>query len=142
MAKRKEYTNGEITVVWKPELCIHSAKCVHGLPEVFKPKEKPWIQMENSQTKEIKETVESCPSGAISYFMNAAETVDLETGKPSGVTKVEVVEKGPLMVHGSLQLTHSDGREETKERLTAFCRCGASANKPFCDGSHKQHVWK
>ncbi len=45
--KSKEYTNGELTVVWKPGLCIHSAKCVEALPEVYHPKEKPWIKPNN-----------------------------------------------------------------------------------------------
>ena len=41
MAAKREYTNGEVTVVWKPEACIHSAICVKGLGDVFKPNEKP-----------------------------------------------------------------------------------------------------
>lgn len=52
-------------------------------------------------------------------------------------TKVEVLEKGPLLVHGPVHITHKNGKVETKERTTAFCRCGASNNKPFCDGAHK-----
>jgi CDGSH-type Zn-finger protein len=51
-------------------------------------------------------------------------------------TKVEVLEKGPLLVHGTVHITHKNGEVETKKRTTAFCRCGASNNKPFCDGAH------
>ncbi len=142
MGKTKEYSNGEVTVVWKPELCIHSAKCVHSLPEVFKPKERPWIQTENSQTQNIIDAVSNCPSGALSYFMNNAETKNSDSEKISESTKVEVVENGPLMVHGLINLSHPDGRTEEKSKITAFCRCGESVNKPFCDGSHKQHIWK
>lgn len=142
MGNTKEYSNGEVTVVWKPELCIHSAKCVHSLPEVFKPKEKPWIQTENSQTQNIITAVNNCPSGALSYFMNNTATTNTESEKIIETTKVDIVEKGPLMVFGSIKLTHTDGREEEKSKVTAFCRCGESANKPFCDGAHKQHLWK
>lgn len=62
----KEYSNGEVTVVWKSGLCIHSANCVKNLSTVFKPREKPWIQMENATTDEIINPVAKCPSGAIS----------------------------------------------------------------------------
>jgi len=70
MEIKKEYTNGEVTIVWQPSLCVHSAKCVIGLPSVFKPKEKPWIQMGDEPSEEIRSTVKRCPSGAITYFDN------------------------------------------------------------------------
>lgn len=66
MSKKKEYTNGEVTVVWDPDKCIHSAVCVKGLPEVFKPREKPWIQMGAVSSEDIRKQVKACPSGAIS----------------------------------------------------------------------------
>ena len=70
MEIKKEYSNGEVTVVWQPALCIHSAKCVIGMPTVFKPKEKPWIQMGDEASEEIMRTVNRCPSGAITYYEN------------------------------------------------------------------------
>ncbi|MAP54264.1 (4Fe-4S)-binding protein [Altibacter sp.] len=137
MGKTKEYSNGEVTVLWKPELCIHSAKCVHNLPEVFKPKEKPWVQVANSNTEAIINTVKACPSGALSHYLNAIgpATVDRETKKE--MMRIEIMENGPLMVYGAISIVHDDGREEQKARATAFCRCGQSGNQPFCDGSHK-----
>jgi uncharacterized Fe-S cluster protein YjdI len=48
-----KYSNGEVTIVWQPELCIHSGRCVRGLSEVFKPKEKPWITPERSTTQKF-----------------------------------------------------------------------------------------
>jgi len=68
--KNFKYSNGEVTIVWQPELCIHSGRCVRGLPEVFKPKEKPWITTEGSTTEKIVTQVKRCPSGALSFFMN------------------------------------------------------------------------
>lgn len=62
----KEYTNGEVTIVWQSGKCIHSGNCVKGLPEVFKPKEHPWIQPDNGSTEKILEVVQRCPSGALS----------------------------------------------------------------------------
>jgi len=57
-------------------------------------------------------------------------------------TKVEVLENGPLLVHGKLSITDKDGNTEVKEKRTAFCRCGASANKPYCDGAHREAEFK
>ena len=68
----KEYTNGEITIVWQSGKCIHSGNCVKGNPEVFKPREKPWITPENSNSEKIMRTIDTCPSGALSYYRNAA----------------------------------------------------------------------
>lgn len=128
----KNYTNGEVTIVWKPKSCIHSAICVNGLPQVFRPKDKPWIEVSGASTEELVEQVKKCPSGALSYFMNDEsdeEAVQLET-------KVEVMKNGPLLVYGTLHVTGKDGQVAVKNKTTAFCRCGASANKPYCDGSH------
>lgn len=62
---KKEYTNGEITVVWQSGKCIHSANCVKNLSRVFQPKQQPWIKLENATAEEIRETVYKCPSGAL-----------------------------------------------------------------------------
>ena len=72
--KNFKYSNGEVTIVWQPELCIHSGRCVRGLPEVFKAKEKPWITPEGSPTEKIVAQVKRCPSGALSYIMNDDES--------------------------------------------------------------------
>lgn len=66
----KPYTNGEITVIWKPGVCLHSAKCVQGLGEVFNVKNRPWIDMEGASSDRIIRQVEQCPSGALSYVRN------------------------------------------------------------------------
>jgi uncharacterized Fe-S cluster protein YjdI len=67
---KKEYSNGEVTIVWKPELCIHSGICARGLPDVFKPRDKPWISPEAAPTEALIEQVKKCPSGALSYYIN------------------------------------------------------------------------
>ena len=66
----KEYTNGEVTVVWKNGLCIHSGNCVRGLHEVFDWKARPWINIGASTTEKIIAQVKKCPSGALSFYMN------------------------------------------------------------------------
>lgn len=62
----KEYTNGEVTIVWQAGKCTHSANCVKNLAPVFQPKTQPWIKMENGTTQEIVDAVSKCPSGALS----------------------------------------------------------------------------
>lgn len=66
----KKYTNGEVTVVWKPKICIHSGICWHGLPEVFNPNGRPWVNVDDATSEQIIHQVRQCPSGALSYFMN------------------------------------------------------------------------
>jgi uncharacterized Fe-S cluster protein YjdI len=64
----KEYSNGEITVVWKSALCQHAGFCVKGLPGVFNLQARPWVNVQGATTRQIIEQVEKCPSGALSYF--------------------------------------------------------------------------
>ena len=129
----KHYSNGELTIVWKPSLCIHAAECVKALPDVYKPKEKPWINAEGADTNALKAQIAKCPSGALSYLMEDAPKAEND----SNATKVEAKPNGPLMVYGSTEITKPDGSTENREKTTAFCRCGQSANKPFCDGTHR-----
>lgn len=141
-----KYTNGEVTVVWKPKTCIHSTLCWKGLIEVFNPKERPWIKMDGATTERIIEQVRKCPSGALSYYLNAEA---VKTGEPekivaesASITKVEVTPDGPYLIKSECLIVHSDGREETKTGTVALCRCGASGNKPYCDGSHRTTGFK
>lgn len=69
----KHYTNGEVTIVWKPTLCTHSRNCFTGLPDVFHPKDLPWVTPDKSSTDKIVEQVKKCPSGALTYFLNKSE---------------------------------------------------------------------
>lgn len=65
-----KYTNGDITVLWEPKKCIHAGICVKKLPQVYDPKAKPWIKAENADSQELKEQIDQCPSGALSYQQN------------------------------------------------------------------------
>jgi len=134
----KEYSNEDITVVWKPKACIHAGECVRHLPKVYNPKEKPWIKIDNATTLELKAQIDKCPSGALSYYINDEQKI-----KNMNIqTKVNVMENGPLLVEGTIVVTKPDGIIENKEKTTAFCRCGASSNKPYCDGEHRKIDFK
>jgi uncharacterized Fe-S cluster protein YjdI len=65
-----KYPNGEITVIWQPQICAHSGICARGLPGVFDPKRKPWIDMSQAETQQIIDQVKKCPSGALSFIVN------------------------------------------------------------------------
>jgi uncharacterized Fe-S cluster protein YjdI len=81
---KKEYSNGEITIVWQPDLCIHSRKCWHGpegLLEVFNPFEKPWIKPESASSERIMQQIELCPSGALSFYVNDNKDKELKTSE-------------------------------------------------------------
>lgn len=129
--KTYNYEKDELTVSWNPKQCIHSEKCWRGLPEVFKPKEKPWIQLDDSSIDSIITQVKKCPSGALGYSLKNEETMNRESAE------ITVVKKGPLLFTGKVIINNHDGSTIEKEKA-AFCRCGASSSKPFCDGSHKE----
>lgn len=65
-----KYSNGKVTVVWKPEMCIHSKICWKNFHEVFDPTARPWINIEGASTERIVDQVRQCPSGALTYLMN------------------------------------------------------------------------
>ncbi len=135
----KQYSNDDITVIWKPALCVHAGECVKALPNVYKPRESPWITIENATTQELIDQIKKCPSGALSYKMNHSEPASPASEEDTLQTiEVNVMPNGPVLVNGACKITHADGRVEVRNTKVALCRCGASQNKPYCDGHHKK----
>lgn len=89
--------------------------------------------MAGATSQRIIEQVDRCPSKALSYFRNE-ESIQAADVKAESI--VEPLPNGPLLVYGNLKVRSADGHETQKNKVTAFCRCGASSNKPYCDGSH------
>ncbi|HNY03696.1 MAG TPA: (4Fe-4S)-binding protein [Bacteroidales bacterium] len=137
----KEFSNGEITVYWKADLCIHSANCLIGLPEVFNSKKKPWVNVHASNSKEIMKVIDRCPSRALTYLKSAK----FVTSKPRIKAKmkpkfarIHILKNGPALVTGNFILRDSKKKKiQIQNEVAALCRCGASKKKPFCDGSHQ-----
>jgi uncharacterized Fe-S cluster protein YjdI len=129
----KEYPNDEITIVWQPKKCIHSEKCWRGLGEVFRYGKKPWINPNGAESESIMKQVDQCPSGALSYYKNGEKN----TESKQVAMKINVSKNGPILIKGEVEVSHSDGTIKT-EKNVALCRCGASGNKPYCDGSHSK----
>ena len=138
--RQKTYSNNEITVIWKPDVCVHSTKCWKASLTVFNPNRKPWIDMSGGTTDEIIKIVNNCPSGALSFKKNneAAELKVQPVQSQQSQTTVHVSKGGPYLVKGKFVFVGTDGKEEIKEGSVALCRCGSSGNKPFCDGTHRK----
>lgn len=142
-SEQKEYTNGEITVVWKPGVCIHSGNCVRALPGVFNPNERPWIKIKNADTPHLIEAVEKCPSGALTWkTVEPADSMDQAGLSVADNTRVSIFKDGPIEVKGVFQMTDADGNVVKDMDKVFLCRCGQSGNKPFCDGAHKKVGFK
>lgn len=129
----KEYRGERIAVHWEPRFCIHVANCINAEPEVFDPMRRPWIDLEPASADAIAEAVTRCPTGALSF-----ERLDGgEQERAPETTTVDAVPNGPLFVHGRISISDSQGGVAREATRVALCRCGQSANKPFCDGTHR-----
>ncbi|WP_252935447.1 (4Fe-4S)-binding protein [Roseivirga pacifica] len=127
----KEYSNGEITVVWKPQACIHSGICLRGLPEVFDLKKRPWVTMDAASSEAIVGLVRDCLSKALSIKGVKFKEEDRSE------TQVNLIHGGPLIIRGGATVTNRN-KEEVFHETVSFCRCGRSNKFPYCDGTHAQ----
>jgi len=161
--RNRKYSNGEITVYWKPSACIHASTCYMKLLDVFNPRKKPWVNMQGAPTEKIIEVVNECPTEALTWKWDDEEknkTVTenntnhikfkrpgefgspeedqvfaVDTAQP---VKIQVIKDGPILVEGSYLLTQADGSTITMKGISSFCRCGSSKTLPFCDGTHRK----
>ncbi len=157
----REYTNGEITVFWKPSKCIHATTCFRELLDVYNPRKRPWVNMKGASTEEIIEVTNKCPTQAISWKYNKdldhlpsrAVTADKEEETPETVYEekeketgeqvtIRIMRNGPILVEGDFKVIGSDGKELRTMIMTSFCRCGQSRNMPYCDGTHRKIGFK
>lgn len=128
MSKIEEVRGKLVTIRFEAHKCIHSRGCVLARPDVFVPNVAgEWIHPDAATPDEIAELAHNCPSGAITY--ERTDGGPEET--PPKVNLVRIRENGPLAIHGEVAIAgHGPHLRAT------LCRCGQSANKPYCDGSH------
>ncbi|WP_368186998.1 CDGSH iron-sulfur domain-containing protein [Aestuariibius sp. HNIBRBA575] len=122
----KTYSGKDIEISFDMARCIHARACFLKLPQVFDPAKRPWVSPDAAHAEDIAAMVRTCPSGALG-FKRLDGGVD-ET--PPVINRVQVLENGPLALAGDLNI---DGKPDARATL---CRCGQSANMPYCDYSH------
>jgi CDGSH-type Zn-finger protein len=128
---RDNYEGETITIHDNRGLCAHAGRCTDGLAAVFRLKQEPWIDPAGAPVDAIIETIQACPSGALSYSVNGVEHRDQK--RPPAIF---VSPNGPYEVTGGPELVDVPRGEGASTEHFTLCRCGASKNKPFCDGSH------
>lgn len=128
-SKTDDYVGKELTIHDNRFMCSHAGFCTKHSPNVFSLKTEPWITPDGDPAAKTIETIKMCPSGALSYTLDNILHRD-QTRAPC----IHVMKDGPLFVVGSPEL-RGEARPLSPEHYT-LCRCGASKNKPFCDGSH------
>lgn len=133
MAKKLyKYASESIVVTYDARRCIHAEECIHGLPTVFDRDRRPWVDPSLAAADEIAAVVTRCPTGALGFEHIGGD----QAPAPPLPNRVRVTTDGPLYATGDLEITTPEGVE--RQTRVAFCRCGASKNKPFCDMSHRE----
>jgi CDGSH-type Zn-finger protein len=117
-------------------LCMHSAFCVGRLRRI------PAMLEDSADTDvrtEIISMIEHCPSGSYTYAITEdGDEIEPDLAAAIAVTEEERGIAGCLWVTGGIPVARADGEPfETRNRVT-LCRCGASENKPYCDGTHRK----
>ncbi len=129
--ERISYAGQQITIHDNRGICSHAGYCTDNLKSVFKMGEETWIDPDGATIEDIIDVIENCPSGALSYSIDNIEHQDQD--RPPLVT---VTKNGPYTVTGGVELLGQKMGDGASSEHYALCRCGASRNKPFCDGSH------
>ncbi len=132
--KIRDYEGKDIVVRYDVKRCIHAAECVKGLPSVFDPDRKPWVVPDAAPANDVAEVILRCPTGALHFQRKDGGAPE---ARPEANT-IDVERDGPLYARGDIHITRSDGDVLLEDTRAALCRCGASQNKPYCDGGHSE----
>jgi CDGSH-type Zn-finger protein len=129
--RRQAYKGKRIAILDNRSICSHAGFCTDELKSVFRMHDEPWIDADGAKVEEIVATIRKCPSGALSYAIDG-----VEAEPPPRPAMITVTDDGPYAVTGGVELMGVKRGEGASAEHYALCRCGASKNKPFCDGSH------
>jgi uncharacterized Fe-S cluster protein YjdI len=154
--REKRYKNKDITVFWKPTACIHASSCYNELIEVFNPGKRPWIDLDQATSEKIIETVNLCPTEALTWKWNDEAKNDLvgssqmnhiKFKRPELVVSkeepklkpllVKIMNDGPVVLDGTFSIEHDGKMRVVSNSIISLCRCGASRHMPYCDGEHR-----
>lgn len=126
-----------ITVHFNRSICSGAGECVRGLPAVFISGAKDWIQPGEASVDEVIDTVRRCPTGALTYSVGG----ELQRRDEAEVS-VRIVKNGPYEITGPVDFEAPKWSENASKTCFALCRCGKSANAPFCDYTHGEEGWE
>jgi len=129
--RRDTYQGKKITVYDNRSICAHAGICTDGLPAVFHNREGSFVDPDGASVAEIIDIVNQCPSGALSYIID-----DESETRLIDEASIQISPNGPYVLKGKVVLLDMSKGEGASESHSSLCRCGASKNKPFCDGSH------
>ena len=138
MKRVQSYAAPGITVTFDPTVCIHSAVCLTTLPAVFDVQRRRWIRPEAASVAEVTAAIDRCPSGALKYVREGGAEPPEESQVEAVKTTIQTSTNGPLHVQGDFRLVDESGNPIACADRVALCRCGSTANQPFCDGSHRR----
>ena len=127
------YDGEQVEVTWDGRLCIHIGECGRASNELFVGGRDPWCQPDQVTADIARDVVLRCPTGALTF---RSKSDDVEETAPDANT-VHVSNNGPLYVTGDLKIEGAPDDMPGVRYRAALCRCGKSANKPFCDGAHE-----
>ncbi len=131
------YQGADVTVYYNKLLCSHAGECGTRLKAVFDPSRRPWINPDEGSVEDIEAVVAACPSGALRLAKPGEEPRQIEADD----CEITIEKNGPYRVRN----VHLDGAvafEGSSQRKYVLCRCGLSANKPYCDGTHHDKGWQ
>jgi CDGSH-type Zn-finger protein/uncharacterized Fe-S cluster protein YjdI len=128
----RDYETEHIAVHWDSTRCIHTARCIQSLPEVFDVRRRPWIDLSTAGPDAVAEAVRKCPTGALRYTRRDGAAQET----PQQPAVAVPMPDGPLLVMGDLRVQNAEGETIAEETRLTLCRCGRSRNQPFCDNSH------
>lgn len=124
-----EYRGAAVDVTFDGARCLGVRACVEGLPDVFDPDRRPWVDPDAADADAVRDVVERCPTGALTHDGDEA---------PPARNVAVVVADGPVHLRGDLRVRDDDGEALARETRLALCRCGRTDSRPLCDGSHER----
>lgn len=153
--RNRKYTNGDINIYWRADLCVHNTYCYRTLRSVFDPSKRPWVNPLGADSEQIKVVIEACPTDALMFrwcddnknnqetsakLYKGDEATEFGGSKSSDVEtsgcSINLRPNGPIIIDGECQVEDSDGTLLRSQKMYSLCRCGGSKNQPYCDGSH------
>ncbi len=130
----RDFEGKEVVISYDATRCIHAGECVRGAPAVFDPEARPWIAPDRADGEQIAQVIRRCPTGALTLRFRDGRVAEM----PDALATIALAVDGPLYLRGRISYQRANEATVVEYTRVALCRCGASGNKPFCDGSHRK----